>query len=81
MRSHLMATKGLGRGLESLLVDVPAEMGLASNTADETRYLYQTQQQLLHEAIQLRELLMMFEEMLLLFNDTSSMQDENKQSL
>jgi hypothetical protein len=76
-----MATKGLGRGLESLLVDVPAEMGLASNTADETRYLYQTQQQLLHEAIQLRELLMMFEEMLLLFNDTSSMQDENKQSL
>lgn len=76
-----MATKGLGRGLESLLVDVPAEMGLVTITADENRYLYQAQQQLLREAIQFKELLMIFEDMLLQFNDTSSIQAENNQSL
>ena len=63
-----MAAKGLGRGLESLLVDVPTEMGLDFVSQDDKYHVYQTQQQLLREAEQLKELIIMFEHMVLQLN-------------
>ncbi len=57
-----MATKRLGRGLEALLVDVPNELGLSSESY---QYLQQERVQLLQEAQQLKTLLNTFEQLVL----------------